>query len=77
MGKNLNGILNSVQTAVDLWWPNGLGKQPLYDLTVSFVSNNEITALTIKVGFRTVQLVQDPVVPGNPEKGMINNFCIL
>lgn len=64
------------KTAVDLWWPNGLGKQPLYDLTVSFISGNEITALTVKLGFRTIQLFQDPVVPGKPDKGLTFYFRV-
>lgn len=64
------------KAAVDFWWPNGMGKQPLYDLTVSFVSGNEITALTVKIGFRTVQLIQRPVVPGNIDKGLTFHFQV-
>lgn len=39
-----------------LWWPNGHGKQPLYELVVS--SNNQSLASRL-IGFRTVELVQN------------------
>ncbi len=39
-----------------LWWPNGHGDQPLYELVVS--SNNQQIDSRL-IGFRTVELVQD------------------
>jgi beta-mannosidase len=41
---------------VRLWWPNGHGDQPLYELVVS--NNNEQIGSRI-IGFRTVELVQN------------------
>ncbi len=38
-----------------LWWPNGQGDQPLYELIVS--SNNQEIGSRL-IGFRTVELVQ-------------------
>ena len=45
---------------VSLWWPNGYGKQPLYDLNIVLKTlNNETLGQTSKkVGFRTVELIQ-------------------
>lgn len=42
---------------VDVWWPRGMGDQPLYDLSVE-VRDGERTrdAWTRRVGFRTVEL---------------------
>ncbi|KAK6181475.1 hypothetical protein SNE40_009318 [Patella caerulea] len=58
-------------TNIDLWWPNGYGNQSLYQLTVNFTSDNsqESTAKTIKIGFRTVEIVQVPVT-SNPKHGL-------
>ena len=39
-----------------LWWPNGHGEQPLYELVVS--SNNQSLGSQL-IGFRTVELVQN------------------
>ncbi|XP_071101413.1 beta-mannosidase-like [Haliotis cracherodii] len=46
---------------IDRWWPNGYGRQPLYTVNVTFTSNNEVSSKQRRVGFRTVELVQDPV----------------
>ncbi|BFZ22342.1 hypothetical protein BsWGS_25381 [Bradybaena similaris] len=48
-------------TNVPLWWPNGYGDQPLFNLAVSFNSGSDISQKSIRIGFRTVELVQDPV----------------
>ncbi|CAF4056239.1 unnamed protein product [Rotaria sordida] len=40
---------------VQLWWPNGQGDQPLYEL---IVSNNNQSIDSRFIGFRTVELVQ-------------------
>ncbi|CAF4912627.1 unnamed protein product [Rotaria sp. Silwood1] len=40
---------------VQLWWPNGYGDQPLYEL---IVSNNNQPIDSRFIGFRTVELVQ-------------------
>lgn len=47
---------------VELWWPNGHGKQPLYDLTLEIESHD---VWTRKIGFRTVQLCQALDEDGN------------
>lgn len=46
---------------VKLWWPNGLGEQPLYSLQAVFSNNQEKTFKTARIGFRTIDLVQEPV----------------
>ncbi|WP_415379154.1 beta-mannosidase [Halosimplex sp. TS25] len=42
--------------AVVLWWPNGYGDQPLYDLSVSLGEHTH----TDRIGFREVDLVVEP-----------------
>ena len=46
---------------VKLWWPNGHGDQPLYELVVS--SNNQLMDSRL-IGFRTVELVQNNYTDG-------------
>ncbi|KAI8816810.1 mannosidase, beta A, lysosomal-like protein [Fimicolochytrium jonesii] len=49
-------------SAVTLWWPAGYGAQKLYDLRISLKSSNGNTEDEVhkKIGFRTVELVQQP-----------------
>ncbi|XP_026688283.1 beta-mannosidase-like, partial [Diaphorina citri] len=54
---------------VELWWPNGYGEQPLYNLQITLASGVEMSTKSIKIGFRTVELIQDHVDPNHLEKG--------
>ena len=45
--------------APELWWPNGLGEQPLYDLEVSIDSGHGSGAIDVvekRIGLRTIKL---------------------
>jgi hypothetical protein len=44
---------------VDLWWPNGVGRQPLYNVSASVGNGNATAAAaaTRRIGFRTFALV--------------------
>ncbi|XP_033967913.1 beta-mannosidase [Pseudochaenichthys georgianus] len=56
----------NTSSEVKLWWPNGHGGQPSYLLTVGgFQDGFTILNTETKVYFRTVELVQEPVV-GSP-----------
>uniref|UniRef100_A0A1I7VT16 beta-mannosidase n=1 Tax=Loa loa TaxID=7209 RepID=A0A1I7VT16_LOALO len=64
--------------AVERWWPNGSGKQKLYELVVSVFYEGQNFNKKIRVGFRTVELIQDCVNSEKPTLGrhfyfMINN----
>lgn len=61
----------SFQEKVEEWWPNGYGKQKLYDLNVKVKTKSDIFEKKIKIGYRTVELVQDPL-----EKGLSFYFKI-
>ncbi|XP_026682406.1 beta-mannosidase-like [Diaphorina citri] len=67
---------------VKLWWPNGYGDQPLYNLNVLITYKDFKLSKTVTIGFRTVRLVQDPV-PNNKGKlldsqfpAFVNNFSL-
>ncbi|KAK9882762.1 hypothetical protein WA026_023184 [Henosepilachna vigintioctopunctata] len=49
------------QGSVKRWWPNGYGEQPLYDITVTFYSENELDTFSHRIGYRTIELVQEEV----------------
>ncbi|XP_071481177.1 beta-mannosidase-like [Diadema antillarum] len=47
----------------ETWWPHGYGSQPLYPMTVSLktTKSSEVSQRNLRVGFRTVQLVQEKI----------------
>jgi len=47
---------------VKAWWPNGYGQPVLYDAAVIFSdARGEVDCHNVKIGFRTVELVQQSV----------------
>lgn len=43
-----------------LWWPNGLGEQPLYTVTAKVMEGGEVTdSVEKKVGLRTLKLIRE------------------
>ncbi|KAL4717903.1 hypothetical protein ACJJTC_001321 [Scirpophaga incertulas] len=49
------------ENVIRMWWPNGYGRQPLYDLQVSLIPQEdtaEVSSRHMQVGFRTVELVE-------------------
>ncbi|XP_059150316.1 beta-mannosidase-like [Physella acuta] len=60
---------------VSLWWPNGYGDQVLYDVDVVLTTALDKSQKSLRVGFRTVELVQDPV-SSNLQDGLTFYFRI-
>lgn len=57
----------------ELWWPNGLGDQPLYDIKVELLkSGQQIQTKVERIGLRTIELVTDPDDAGNTFHFTIN-----
>ena len=54
----------NIQESVKLWWPNGYGEQNLYKLTTKIKILDYKTINTKQIGFRTVELVQEPLDEG-------------
>ena len=71
-GKNIVGEFNFSPRAgyttlepldarqLELWWPAGLGAQPLYTvkLTVSDADGNVLDTRSLRIGFRRVELIE-------------------
>lgn len=47
-----------------LWWPNGYGKQNLYKLVTHVQIHDYEMEDVKKIGFRTIELIQDPLDEG-------------
>ncbi|WP_102407190.1 glycoside hydrolase family 2 protein [Parabacteroides bouchesdurhonensis] len=48
-----------------LWWPNGIGAHPLYDMSISFEQNGKISdSESIRYGIREITTGKDPVTGG-------------
>ncbi|XP_070174376.1 beta-mannosidase-like [Littorina saxatilis] len=63
-------------TGVKRWWPNGYGNQTLYDVSFTFTaSDGEVTSQRKRIGFRTIELVQDPV-SRDPTQGLTFYFRV-
>lgn len=60
--KGINNISYPLEIKnPELWWPNGLGDQKLYDIEVKLKDNlNLISANSTTIGLRTVEVVQEP-----------------
>jgi len=58
-GKNYITAEVEVQNA-ELWWPNGMGEQSLYELSANVTCRGKVTpSLPIKFGIRTIELNLD------------------
>lgn len=73
---NTSIILTVPQDSVQLWWPNGYGEQKLYKLTTKIRISNYETLDEKQIGFRKIELVQDPVDEGLTFYFRVNDFPI-
>jgi beta-mannosidase len=60
-----------------LWWPNGLGAQPLYDFKVRLLINGKsIDETTTRTGLRSLELRQTPDASGKSFTFVINGVPV-
>lgn len=45
------------------WYPNGVGSQMLYDLRAVITTNGQESSKTVRIGFRTIEIVENPIEP--------------
>ena len=56
-----------------LWWPNGYGDQHMYNVKISVFKNRKIDEKNIKIGLRTIELVNEKDSLGESFYFKINN----
>ena len=53
----------------ELWWPNGLGLQPLYRLVLSVRHGGKVSdTVETRFGVRTIELLRNPTDPDSPRR---------
>ena len=61
----------------ELWWPNGLGGQPLYRVEIELSSGDELLdARTLQIGLRTLQLRRDKDEWGESFEFVVNGVPV-
>ncbi|RZC37541.1 Glyco hydro 2 C domain containing protein, partial [Asbolus verrucosus] len=61
---------------VKSWWPNGYGSQNLYNLKLTFANEDDTDERALRVGFRTVELVQEELEQGRSFYFKVNGHPI-
>lgn len=60
-----------------LWWPNGYGEHPLYEVKVSLIEDgNVVDCMSKKIGIRTIELVREPDEYGESYYHRVNGVSI-
>jgi len=66
-GLGKHGISFNIQEP-KLWWPNGLGEQPLYTITAELSASGKVIGVkSATIGLRTIKLVRKPDAKGSGE----------
>jgi len=60
-----------------LWWPNGYGEQPLYQVQISLKGKQAEDEKVYQIGLRTIELRQDPDAWGKSFTFVVNGQPIL
>lgn len=72
-GDVITGIATLNASEYELWWPNGLGAQKLYNMTVEIISKRKtIASVSKRMGFRTIVLNMEPISDLELSQGIIN-----
>ena len=74
------GVLSVLIPQPELWWPNGYGEQPLYEVEVSLRSNRTpdkpLDVRFYQIGLRTIELRQEPDAWGRSFVFLVNGIPI-
>ena len=66
LGEGVNNLtLTATINKPELWWPNGLGAQRLYEFEVELVAGGQVVSRhPIRIGLRTIELINEPDADG-------------
>jgi beta-mannosidase len=73
-GDVVTGVTTLDASKYQLWWPNGLDPQKLYNITVDVVIDGKsiIASVNKRMGFRTIVLNTEPISEEQLSLGIIN-----
>ncbi|KAL6809887.1 glycoside hydrolase family 2 protein [Trichoderma camerunense] len=72
-GDVVTGITTLDASKYELWWPNGLGPQKLYNMSVEVTFEGKtIASVNKRMGFRTIVLNMEPISDLELSQGIIN-----
>lgn len=72
-GDVVTGITTLDASQYELWWPNGLGAQKLYNMSVEVTFEGKtIASVNKRMGFRTIVLNMEPISDLELSQGIIN-----
>ena len=74
-GKNVLKIPFNIENP-KLWWPNGMGKQILYDVEVKINSNSFTDSKSHRVGLRTIELITEADAIGSAFYFKVNGHAV-
>lgn len=74
-GKNTLEIPFEIENP-ELWWPNGMGKQVLYDVEVKINSNSYTDSKSHKIGLRTIELITEADSIGSAFYFKVNGHAV-
>ena len=71
-----SGVATLALSSPDLWWPNTMGEQALYDVAVTLCNGagNELHSWKRKIGFRTLRLERRPDQWGESFRFVVNGI---
>lgn len=71
---------DSISVLIDdpqMWWPNGYGEQPLYEVEVTLRSEGvQLDAKQLRIGLRTIEIKHEPDEWGQSFEFVINGISI-
>ena len=77
VASNLNENISFIIEQPELWWPNGYGEQPLYEVTVAIkTSGQELDQKKYRIGLRTIEVKHEPDQWGKSFEFYVNGISL-